>query len=429
MNGAGGSMIEEELRQEVESRHEVLLAVEEQLRCQHEELVAAQATLEESRARYVELFDLAPIAYVTLSPSGVITDANLAAATLLNRKRARTRRYPFQIFVAEQERRKFFQHLQHCRQEGGQVVERFTLRRNLKDLFPAQLTTVPAISGLPGRSLGFRTAITDLSDLERAREALQQANEQLERRVDERTAELRNTNRELAAEIAKRRRLEWELLQISEREKRRVGQDLHDGVCQELGGIAMLTQVAARSLQPDHARQAAQLEEITQMMTRLIVETKQIARGLHPTTLRSDGLPVALAELAERFNAVVPCVLKTDSQPELSDEASLALYRIAQEAGNNALRHASAKRLDLRLSCNKSEVILVIEDDGVGLPRGADQKGGMGVDIMGYRASLIGARFVIEPRKPRGTRVACFLPLDAGNPPALRAANDAVIAS
>src|SRR4051794_6217868 len=100
----------EELRQEIVSRDALVNAVEERLRCQHEQLRAAQADLEESRARYVELFDWAPVGYVTLNEAGVVREANLAAATLLGTQRARLKGYPFRIFVAPDNRRRFFEH-------------------------------------------------------------------------------------------------------------------------------------------------------------------------------------------------------------------------------------------------------------------------------------------------------------------------------
>lgn len=247
--------------------------------------------------------------------------------------------------------------------------------------------------------------------LRAAQLALQLAKEQLEIRVQERTAELRHANEELSAEVARRSRLERELLEISEREKRTFGQDLHDETCQSLAGLSLMARVLARDLHDACPPLGEKADRLSDQLRLLVEQTRSIARGLHPVTL-TGGLVPALQELGDRVQDRVPCRFRGVEEPRLSDAEKLSLYRIAQEAVHNAVRHSRASQIEITLRRSGTVLELCVEDDGVGLSREVKSGGhkGMGMDIMGYRARSIGAVLMVEHKPRGGVRVICSLP-------------------
>jgi len=254
-----------------------------------------------------------------------------------------------------------------------------------------------------------------LERLRQSEEALIQVNNALERRVSARTAELHTANHELSAEISERTRLEREIIRISEYEQRRIGQDLHDGVCQELAAIAFMTRALANRLDKNSSEETDTIHRVARLLNDSISKARDIARGLHPVEMHADGLMVALQDLGRRTHESIPCVCQCD-EPILVRESDTALnlYRIAQEAVNNALKYSRASRITISLRRDDKGLRLSISDDGRGIPIGpAGRRGarnGMGLHIMRYRARSMGATLRIHDRRPRGTEVVCLLP-------------------
>jgi signal transduction histidine kinase len=260
-----------------------------------------------------------------------------------------------------------------------------------------------------------------LDSLRKSEEALIRINNLLELRVRERTAELHEANRELSAEIIERTRLEREIIRISEREQRRIGQDLHDGLCQELTAITFMTRALATRLGKNsaHARsnldETARINEVAHLLNDSVSRCRDIARGLHPVEMDADGLRVALKDLALRTDQTIPCSFRCD-EPILMPESDMALnlYRIAQEAVNNAVKYSQAGRITISLDRDGPALRLSIGDNGRGIstrsaaPRG--KGGGMGLHIMRYRARTMGATLRVLGRRPQGTEVVCLLP-------------------
>jgi PAS domain S-box-containing protein len=221
-----------------------------------------------------------------------------------------------------------------------------------------------------------------------------------------------------AMEVTERKRLEEEILQISELEQRRIGQDLHDGICQHLAGIELKSQSLAQTLEKKAKPQAAQAEEIARHVRDVIAQTRSLARGLSPFILESEGLISALRELAvstERlFNA--KCNFVNDEAVSISDQAAAThLYRIAQEAVTNAIKHGKAGEVEISLTNTNNKILLAVSDNGIGF-RSAVQAGtGMGLRTMHYRAGTIGAALLVQTQAKGGTRILCFLP-DGGSP-------------
>jgi signal transduction histidine kinase len=216
----------------------------------------------------------------------------------------------------------------------------------------------------------------------------------------------------LRADIAHRERLEKEVLNISEREQRRIGQDLHDGVCQHLTGISLFSRSLQQKLDGKFPGAAREAERITELINDGIEQTRRVTRGLHPVPEDASGLVLALRELSEkvRESTKLPCTFDSPELMPVPDQnAATHLYRIAQEAVQNALRHSGAKSLAIALASNEDAIQLTVRDDGRGIPEDASGKG-LGLEIMSYRARSIGATLEIRRAEPTGTIISCTLP-------------------
>jgi signal transduction histidine kinase len=218
----------------------------------------------------------------------------------------------------------------------------------------------------------------------------------------------------LTQEIAERERLERELLDVSEREQRRIGQDLHDGLCQHLAGTALAAQVVSDKLaakRPIDARDAADVVELIEEGIQLARGT---AKGLNPVEMNADGLMQSLQEFSGTTSDLfrVSCRFECDSPVLIRDErAAEHLYRIAQEAVGNAIKHGKANIIAIQLNTVDEGYLLRIHDNGIGLPDKPPANGGMGLRIMANRSHVIGASFSARADKEDGgTVVTCLLP-------------------
>jgi PAS domain S-box-containing protein len=214
----------------------------------------------------------------------------------------------------------------------------------------------------------------------------------------------------VARDITERKRLEEEILAVSEREQRRIGQDLHDDLCQRLAGIQLMGDVLQRDLLAKTKPEAEQASLIAARIRDAIANTKNIARGLSPVALESDGLVVALEELAENSAKLfqIVCEFRFDGSVGVDDNTvATHLYRIAQEAVTNAVKHGGAKKIVICLAESEDKCILTITDDGLGLPEPYTKNQGTGLQIMKYRAAAIGASLAVRRASGRGICVSC----------------------
>jgi PAS domain S-box-containing protein len=217
----------------------------------------------------------------------------------------------------------------------------------------------------------------------------------------------------IAEDVTDRRRLEHEILEISDREQARIGQDLHDGLCQQLVSLgfdnhSLEQQLAARALP-----EAAAAQKMGKVLDDAITEARALARGLFPVQMEADGLSLALQQLAAGVCARtrVDCRMDCPQPVSVSDNAvATHLYRIAQEAVNNAIKHSRAGSILIQLKASHNRVELKISDDGVGITAPLPSGGGMGLHIMNYRAQAIGGALTIEPAPGHGTIVSCSAP-------------------
>ena len=217
----------------------------------------------------------------------------------------------------------------------------------------------------------------------------------------------------LVAARAEHERLEKEILAASERERQGIGADLHDNLGQQLTALELMC-TALKEDAASHPDLAKRLAVMGAMLRAAITQTRSLARRLVPVGSEPDALQNGLTELVERINALGrgQCRLECPS-PVLVKEAVVSshLYRIAQEAVNNAVKHARASRIVIRLEETKAEVILEVSDDGGGMGREdrAGARRGLGLGVMHHRARVIGAELVIVSGR-NGVVVKCRLP-------------------
>jgi signal transduction histidine kinase len=238
----------------------------------------------------------------------------------------------------------------------------------------------------------------------------------LRRSQDELEDKVRQRTRALTKEIAERERLEKEILEVSEREQRRIGHDLHDGLCQHWAATAMAGQVLGEKLAAKSLPEAADATEVVRLVEDGITLTRNLAHGISPAEMETEGLVTAFREFSANISRMfkINCQFECDVPPQIEDTATAThLYRIAQEAVNNALRHGKPKQIIISLSSRKGSVELTVEDDGSGLPDDWQKGRGMGTRIMAHRATMIGATLSIEPNPTGGTLVKCTAALSA----------------
>lgn len=210
-----------------------------------------------------------------------------------------------------------------------------------------------------------------------------------------------------------RRRLEKEILEISEREQQRIGQDLHDDLGQQLAGIWCLNRVLEGSLAAQHSPEAENAAKITGLLKNALALTRTLARGLHPVALDVGGLDFALTELAQRTTDMfgVKCRYAGHQPVGLDNIAATHLYRIAQEAVTNAVKHGRSPEIDIEVFSEPHQTMLSVRDYGQGMPEGVPKQEGMGLRIMGYRAGIIkGALSIQNAVTGSGTLVTCTVP-------------------
>jgi len=232
----------------------------------------------------------------------------------------------------------------------------------------------------------------------------------IERLIRLRTAALLEAKSMLEQEMTQRVRLESEILDVTSREKLRVGQDLHDSLGQKLTGAIFLSRALADKLaesSPDEKKEAGRINEL---LKEALGQVRRIARGLAPVELGDEGIANALQHLAADTQETcgARCVLRVHDDDSLPrGTTAIQLYHIAQEAVSNAARHGKPEEILITLSAGE----LVIENNGSGLPADAEARKGMGLKIMRYRASMIGGTLDIQPREEGGTMVICRFPL------------------
>jgi signal transduction histidine kinase len=247
--------------------------------------------------------------------------------------------------------------------------------------------------------------------LKKAEEKVMELNDGLEFKVQERTHELRQANESL-------KRAQKEVVDISEKERSRLGQDLHDGLAQELTGACFMIQSIKNNFNRSAAPKAEKvLTAALQLLKNALENCRRLAKNLYPIELERYGLPMSLRELSINTSKIyqIQCEFYLEG-PETADDSEIVktqLYRIVQECVQNAIRHARPKHIDIRMRNLSDQIILEVCDDGIGMATvGKDE--GMGFRIMNHRAQMIGAEITVTSQTQKGTGIRCIWPrLDA----------------
>ena len=216
----------------------------------------------------------------------------------------------------------------------------------------------------------------------------------------------------VAQDITQRKKLEKQIVEISDREQARIGQDLHDDLCQQLISIAFACKILEGKLWAKSLPEAEHAGDIAHVLDRAITKAREVARGLYPVKIASGGLSSALGELAANVSSQfhTDCAAECAENVPVSDIAvATHLYRIAQEAVANAVRHSRATHIVIGLHLVEGAVTLSVSDDGIGMPAELDRLTGMGLHTMQYRARIVGGRLEIQRRESGGTKVICSI--------------------
>jgi PAS domain S-box-containing protein len=299
----------------------------------------------------------------------------------------------------------------------GERIDHYETVRQRKDgqLVDISLTVSP-IKDKKGNIIGVSKIARDITDRKKAEAILAKWQRELEVRVEERTSELSHAHEQLCKEFEERKRLESEIARVAEREQLRLGQILHDGLGQELVGIAyQMSALRDRlvNVSPPSAREIEKLESILRDSTD---RTRSLAREFYPVELETEGLAVALRGLARNTTASFGVACKVESEKScmgvLNAPITIQLFRIAQEAVHNAIKHAKAKRIVIRLGKRQGHFTLTIKDDGTGFPPAdGDKVKGMGLRIMKHRAGLIDGELRFGNNSAGGAVVLCSVPI------------------
>ena len=294
--------------------------------------------------------------------------------------------------------------------------------RSKDGIYRWHLTRAYAMRDAEGKITLWIGSSTDIDDMMRAQEELMEAEAQLadhavklEGLVVERTWELTAAHAELLLETEERKRLEASIADAIEGERERLGSELHDGLLQELTGISMMMHVLARTLmEPAQAKEA---ERLAGMLETAHGNARNLAKDFYPVELKQYGLLVALSGVANRAQEQfgISCAVQSNTKATetLSAAKAVQLFRIAQEAVQNAIKHAHAEKILIRLRKKKGSWLLTVKDDGVGLPDGARATEGMGLRIMRYRAQLNQGTLLVEnDESGSGALVTCTVPAD-----------------
>ncbi len=242
---------------------------------------------------------------------------------------------------------------------------------------------------------------------------LRAMHEQLESRVAERTQALSEANAALQDEIAERERLEREVHQIGVREQRRIGQELHDGLGQELTGLSYLAASLHQRLRDQDQPEAESAEELAQGIPTVLGHLREIVHGMIPLNLDSDDLIPALQQLVNTIEKQTGVNCRLDADPKAlpaDSDAAVQLYRIAQEAITNAVKHGRPDEIVVSLKPRNGHTEFMVRDNGIGLRVEAIASGGCGLRVMQYRARVIGGRMDVLSADDDGTSLVFTIP-------------------
>jgi PAS domain S-box-containing protein len=360
-----------------------------ELEMQNETLRQTQNALEASRDRYVDLYELAPAAYLTLSAQGLIDDINLHGAALLGLQRTKLTHRPFARFVVAEDQHLWYAHLARVLAHADNLTCELALQR--RDGSRVEVLLDSQRQANDAEPFVVRLVLTDISERKQAEAALR-------------------------AQAGQLKALSRRVLQAQESERRRVAIELHDELGQSLTAIKINLQVRERIGGPSPAELKA---ENIAIVDNALQQVRRLALALRPSMLDDLGLLPALQWLCEQTEARNDLVVQFAAgalPSRLAPEIETACFRIVQESLTNIVRHAGVCRVSIDLRQEGDTLVIRIEDDGCGFDLAAMRRqtlagASMGVAGMQERAALIGGRLVVESSPGCGCRVRLSCPL------------------
>jgi PAS domain S-box-containing protein len=386
------------------------------------EQLSTEEQLRMGEKRYRDLVEKSLGLMSTHDMQGVLLSVNPAAAKLLGYRPEEMVGRNFAEFIALSMRERVPLYLAQLKHErSGYGLMRVVTRSGEERIWIYRNTRYDE----EGRDSYVIGHAQDITERVRAEEALRRARDELEQRVAERTAELREANRILKEQIGERQRIEEALRRLADRlttaqedEHRRISRSLHDEAGQSLTALSVrLHRLEKRFAEHngDDRQVRAELAELRQIAESTQEGLRNMARTLHPSVLEHFGLTEAVRSFLQDAGMDSDVELRADVSkdfPRFSPTAETMVYRIIQEAVTNALRHARAKRIRVAFGGNNGTAIISIEDDGRGFDtRGAEALSSIGLVSMGERAEIIGGRLLISSNAGRGTSVTLSIPV------------------
>jgi signal transduction histidine kinase len=385
----------------------------EEITVQNEQLIKARDEIEQVRDRYADLYDFAPVGYVSIDARAAIVDINLAGAALLGRPRSFVLRMPFAATIAAQHLGTLREFLIATRQHAdGRVLSTEVSVRHHPDRIIRLVARPLGVGPGPSRLLTAMFDVTEERRLETERAAALEREQQ--------------RSEELAREVAIRTRAEERiksllerLVTVQEEERRRIARNLHDHLGQQMTALRLsIGALKDHMLRPLQLRD--RLESIDKIASQIDREVDFLAWDLRPAALDDVGLTAALETTVRDWsasNGVHAEFHTTPSAARLAGESESHLYRIVQEALNNVSKHAEATHVSVLLELTDNEVRLIVEDDGRGFDAEQAAAGlnhrGMGLTSMQERAALIGGQVEFESAPGKGTTVFARVPIRA----------------
>ena len=289
----------------------------------------------------------------------------------------------------------FKKELARAKRSGESIAEHLNIRKDGSEVRVHDTTT--SLRNLEGRLIGFAKVVRHIDSPN-------------DRKDNTAAIELAKALARIQVEVEHRQRLEAQLLTAVEQERERLGRDLHDDLSQRLAGAALMTRTLAKELKGRSAADREKARALGELLAEATSVARNLSRGLHPITITANGLPKALEELAARVPQNVRFSWPSSKKLDLDPSVALHVYRIAEEAVGNAVRHAKANKVTIEMHITPGrKIALTITDDGIGFRRGAAE--GMGLQNMRYRARVIRGTLKIASAPQRGTVVTCILPI------------------
>ncbi len=378
-----------------------------ELEIQNQELLRVQKELQESRDRYHDLYDSAPIGYFTLKADFRINAVNASGADQLLATKKNLLEKLFTRFIAPEETDRFYLYLKKAFSTDHKSTLELKMQRADKTPFFARLESAR------GDHSELHLALIDITERKQAEEELALAKDELEIRVKERTRELAQANEQLKL-YGKR------ITQVQEEERKRIAYELHDDTAQYLSILKLQIDSLIRSGRIQDLEVLNKLRYLEKDADRAFNDVRRYSHELRPGVLEHLGLQAALEQIAEDINKLHQIEIEVNvegQEPKMQDDVKLAFFRIAQEALNNARKHSGATcaAIDLQFLDGR-RVTMKISDDGSGFNAretlaSAGTKGNLGLMSMQERARLIGSELKIDSQPGKGTVVTAEINL------------------